>query len=165
MSGFGSGDTICHLVDVIIAVRFDDIWSGSRGNRRGGRCAVCSRLGIIQLNILRSANRPVTNNVVNTVIDAKGKVREENVGTDVVKTEGATTGHGLVLPQRIQWSTKTGDVESVPNHDNFSIETEHGSALTKDGEFGIIPKKSKPMEALAVGGECCFVRQHEIGCT
>ena len=56
-------------------------------------------------------------------------------------------------------------MESVLSHDDFAVETEHSSALTKDEEFGIISEDGKLMEAPVIGSESCFVRQYDIRCT
>ena len=51
----------------------------------------------------------------------------------MVKAERPVAMYCFVFAERIQWSSKTGDMDSILHHNSFSVEAEYCGAFAKDG--------------------------------
>ena len=68
----------------------------------------------------------------------ESKVGKQDVGSDIIQTEGATPRHKRVCPNGVKGSSETWDMDGVADHDYFAIETEDDSAFAKDRQFGVV---------------------------
>lgn len=67
-----------------------------------------------------------------------------------------------MLSKEIEKATKVWDMKTISDKKHLAIETEFGSALVKDGEFGVVPKHGKLVVAATVRHECFEIREHHI---
>jgi len=96
---------------------------GGRTTRRRRYIRRCARLDIVNVAGVGTAKRLVAEKVVLRIVYLENKVREQNVGPNIIRGVDTTALTTTMATEREKRTTKAGDVQSISGLDNFTVET------------------------------------------
>lgn len=72
--------------------------------------------------------------------------------------ESTATRHAFVFAKAVERLTEAGNMQSITNFNDFTVEGESSSAFTSYVERGVVAKFYSSASLFVVGIECCIVR-------